>query len=84
MAAHMEVDGESLPPLGGITSNLKRCSSAPMINLLDDNSAPTFTTSTKQSLDDTAKPITTARYVPYVCAIMYCFDSQHAGCRLRP
>lgn len=55
MASGMEVDGD-LPPLLDNTSNLKRSTSAPMINLLDDSTPVNSGNNHKQSLDDTCKP----------------------------
>lgn len=60
MASRMEVDGDPpLPPLleNGTSGVLKRCSSAPMINMLVDNlTVSGNTNSVKQSRDDSAKP----------------------------
>ena len=61
MAAHMEVDVDPPLPMSGVSSNLKRCNSAPMINMLDDTS--TFSAVNKQSLDDASKPATSSRYL---------------------
>ncbi|XP_067948782.1 P2R1A-PPP2R2A-interacting phosphatase regulator 1-like isoform X2 [Watersipora subatra] len=63
MAAHMEVDGEHLPPMDSM-SNLKRCSSAPMINMLSDSAYPSFSSGSKRALDDTSKPITSSSLEP--------------------
>lgn len=56
MAARMEVDGDPPPDLPGLSSNLKRCSSAPMINMLDDSSSATLTGDRKRAVDDSARP----------------------------
>lgn len=56
MASQMEVDGEP-PPSIDCGGGLKRCSSAPMINMLVDCSPSTGPTSnSKQTMDDTGKP----------------------------
>lgn len=61
MASRMEVDSDPLlPPLleNGATGVLKRCNSAPMINLLVDNLTVSGDTpsTVKQSRDDSSKP----------------------------
>lgn len=55
MASQMEVDGDPPPPLDITGGGMKRCSSAPMINMLVDCS-PSTGSSSKHTMDDTGKP----------------------------
>lgn len=57
MSSHMEVDGEPPPMFEPGSGGLKRCSSAPMINMLDGSAPATIANDNKQlTMDDSGKP----------------------------